>query len=46
VVFEERPKKCGVRASGLHRVDTIDEVADAAAGRFEGLGNPVASAAS
>jgi hypothetical protein len=46
VVFEEGAKKRRVRASGLHLVDAIDEVADAAAGRFEGLGNPVVSAAS
>jgi hypothetical protein len=43
VVFEEGPQKRRVTARGIHGIDPVDEVADAAAGCSEGLRYPVAA---
>jgi hypothetical protein len=41
VVLEEGSEEGGVSASVLHLVNAVDKIADTAAGRLEGLRNPI-----
>jgi hypothetical protein len=44
VVLEEGSEESGVGACILHLIDAVDQVAHAATGGLEGLGNPVIAA--